>query len=389
MVDASLLVNYIFLDSQERRRFAQVGHEYLIEQLQFTGEESAANLSHKYKLNFNHPTKELIFATKNGDFTSGQKFLAYNPQNWTSAVNDAAKNLVLGMLDLELANDSSVTHSVPVLSDTDRTSNSDWTQVTGVTGATSIHKEDSNGIVWDVSGLTSATGVLENTGSDGSTDVADLFYRHDALKTKSFNLSSRVSKISFAVGSGDADDLVDGIQAREVTNLAVTHTLTLRDVSRALSRWDSDNRNSWVKATKDVKVYQHHNYGLLLDGSKNPVQEALLQLNGHDRFDKLSGRYFGYVQPERHHSRTPADGINVYSFALKPEQHQPSGSANLSRIDQTQLNVWFHDAASTGNTELDGFTWDFLNDNTKVNVYGFSYNVLRVMSGMAGVAYSN
>ena len=65
MKDVQLLVDYIYLDSEERRRFAQVGHEYLIEQLQFTGEESVDCSNKKFKLDFNHPTKELIWAMKN------------------------------------------------------------------------------------------------------------------------------------------------------------------------------------------------------------------------------------------------------------------------------------------------------------------------------------
>lgn len=376
LVDASLLVDYIFLDSQERRRFAQVGHEYLIEQLQFTGEEPVQNGSHKYKLNFNHPTKELVFATKNGDYTSGKRFLAYNPQDWSQAVDEAARNLVLGMLDLDKDKD------VPVLADLDKSGNANWTELEGAADETSIEAKAGD-IVFIVSGLDA--GVIETTGGGGG-NTPRLYVRLDALKSKNFNLTDRLDKVSFEVAATNA---VLGTEDGEVTTLAVSHRLTLRDVSRALDRWDEDNRNEWVKANKDVKVYQHENYGLLLDGSKNPVDEALLQLNGHDRFTKLTGKYFGYVQTERHHSRTPADGINVYSFALKPEQHQPSGTANLSRIDQTQLNVWYKDASSTGNSSLDGFTWDFLDDQTKLMVYGFSYNVLRVMSGMAGVAYSN
>jgi hypothetical protein len=359
MVTASLLVNYIFLDSQERRRFAQVGHEYLIEQLQFTGEESAQSTSHKYKLNFNHPTKELVFAAKNGDFITGQKFLAYNPQNWTTALNEAAENLVLGMLNL---NSSA---AVPLLIQSS-VSVSGYTSLTASEGAI---ETTSNGITFNITGLTSS-GIVA--------------VRFDALKEKTFNLSERIERVSFAVSDG-----TDGYTEGQVINLSVTHRLTMRDLSRALARWEEDNRNAWVKANRDVRVYQHTNYGVCLDGSKNPVSEALLQLNGHDRFDKQSGKYFGYVQPERHHSRTPADGINVYSFALKPEQHQPSGSANLSRIDQTQLNVWFADSSSTGNSTLDGFTWDFLVDNTQVLIFAHSYNVLRIMSGMGGLAYSN
>ena len=64
LVAASLYVDYIFLDTDERRKMAQNPHEYLIEQLQFTGDESVGSSSNKIKLNFNHPCKELIWVVQ-------------------------------------------------------------------------------------------------------------------------------------------------------------------------------------------------------------------------------------------------------------------------------------------------------------------------------------
>jgi hypothetical protein len=110
---------------------------------------------------------------------------------------------------------------------------------------------------------------------------------------------------------------------------------------------------------------------------KNPVEVAKLQLNGQDRFTEREGRYFSRVQPYQHHSRTPTQGINVYSFALKPEEHQPSGTCNFSRIDKATLQL-----TVSVNTVRSGRT-------AQVRVYAVNYNVLRVMSGMGGLAYSN
>jgi hypothetical protein len=193
---ASLWVDYIFLDTDERRRFAQLSHEYLIEQLQFTGEEAvAANV--KSKLNFNHPCKELIWFVSN-------------------------KNKI-----------------------------EDWMNYT--------------------------------------TDNADM---------------------------------------------------------------------------KESAIV-----------SKNKTKNAKLVLNGNDRFAERHGSYFNMVQPFQHHENVPSNaGINVYSFALKPEEHQPSGTLNMSRIDTAVLNL-------TTNTV------DTAND--ALNVYAVNYNVLRIMSGMGGIAYSN
>jgi hypothetical protein len=109
-----------------------------------------------------------------------------------------------------------------------------------------------------------------------------------------------------------------------------------------------------------------------------------LVLNGHDRFAERPREYFTQTQVWQHHTGTPvvsATGtvtgtgkastteVAVYSFALKPEEHQPSGTCNFSRIDNAQLKI-------AGNS-------------AEVNVYAVNYNVLRVMSGMGGLAYSN
>ena len=107
-----------------------------------------------------------------------------------------------------------------------------------------------------------------------------------------------------------------------------------------------------------------------------------LKLNGHDRFEARPLDYFTKVQVYEQHTGTPVDittntaagvgkatnnAIAVYSFALKPEEHQPSGTCNFSRIDNAQL----------------------ITPNQDLNVYAVNYNVLRIMSGMGGLAYSN
>ena len=103
LVAASLYVDYVFLDTDERRRFAQNPHEYLISQLQFTGDESVGSSSNKIKLNFNHPVKELIWVVQpdqNVDYCSALlcdallfKVLGAQPFNYTDAI-DALPNAI-------------------------------------------------------------------------------------------------------------------------------------------------------------------------------------------------------------------------------------------------------------------------------------------------------
>ena len=104
-----------------------------------------------------------------------------------------------------------------------------------------------------------------------------------------------------------------------------------------------------------------------------PLSTFKLQLNGHDRFSTRSAGYFNLVQPYQHFTNGPATGIYVYSFALNPEQHQPSGSVNMSRIDNATMSLTLTTGVAAG----------------KFYVYAFNYNVLRVMAGMGGLAYSN
>jgi hypothetical protein len=243
---ASLFVDYIFLDTEERRRFAQVSHEYLIEQLQFTGDESTSTSSNKVKLNFNHPVKELVWIVQPDDHTTdaapyGKQWFNYTDAYDVSYSPEFAYNM--SSLDLATPNEKSA-------------------------GLPGIAAGGANGVFVPVS----------------------------------------------------------------------------------------------------------------FEGGSNPVKMAKLQLNGHDRFSERDGRYFNLVQPYQHHENVPSRGINVYSFALKPEEHQPSGSANMSRIDNATLNLTLTRAAthvSTGSGTS--------NRTCKLRVYAVSYNVLRIMSGMGGL----
>jgi hypothetical protein len=121
----------------------------------------------------------------------------------------------------------------------------------------------------------------------------------------------------------------------------------------------------------------------------NAVYEQWLQINGQDRMDRRYGNYFHSVQMYQHHSggglgqgTNPVYqyGMYMYSFALRPEEHQPSGTCNFSRIDTATIVMNL-----SGDIDIDpdqDKTYD-------VRVYAVNYNILRIMSGMAGLAYSN
>ena len=110
------------------------------------------------------------------------------------------------------------------------------------------------------------------------------------------------------------------------------------------------------------------------------METATLIINGNNRFSTRKGCYFDTVQPYEHHTNVPAPGINVYSFAINPEDHQPSGTCNFSKIDNASLDITFS-ANSVDSNKNSG--------NLHVRIYAINYNILRIMSGLGGKAYSN
>jgi len=287
LTKASLWVDYIYLDTDERRRFAQISHEYLIEQLQFTGEESVSTTSAKVKLAFNHPCKELVWVVQKDSNVSSTAMIGMGGEQWFNYTDAADKTFLSG------------TPSDPL----------------GGGMGTAAFIGGNFPYSLPFTGTYSTAGANLTAGSSSTGGI---------------NSGSGTGGVTFA-------DLLGGVNMTASTATGWTANVAL------------------------------------LDSGANPVSRAKLQLNGHDRFAEREGRYFNLVQPYQHHENVPATGINVYSFGLKPEEHQPSGTCNFSRIDNATLNLTL-----TSNTGA-----------AKVRVYATNYNVLRIMSGMGGLAYSN
>ena len=135
--------------------------------------------------------------------------------------------------------------------------------------------------------------------------------------------------------------------------------------------------NGWRKTEPDTKLnVVNGTNGQYHDNC--PISSVQLQLNGHERFSTRDGSYFHLCQPMQHHTRVPVDHwCGMYSFCLSPEEHQPSGALNFSRIDNASLKLHFK-----ANSD------DKAGSRT-VYVYAVNYNVLRILSGMGGLAFSN
>ena len=279
---ASLYVDYVYLDTEERRRFAQQSHEYLIEQLQYTGAESITSSSNKVQLNFNHPVKELFWVVQRDSFVD------CSTSTWLTSVG--------GPQPFNYSDDFST-----------------------------------DGIITALLSQAGGTVAAETTPTIGNTAY---------------------------LGQGPTQSTVTG---------GAMYGADSVDVGGS-SEFDAGVNYLLAKVILAS--------GVRCEG-KNPVEVAKLQLNGQDRFTEREGDYFSKVQPFQHHSRCPSEGINVYSFAIRPEEHQPSGTCNFSRIDKATLQL-----TVSVNTVVGSNT-------AQVRVYALNYNVLRVMSGMGGLAYSN
>ena len=349
MKQASLFVDYVYLDTEERKRFAQAQHEYLIEQVQFTGTESINSLSQKFRLNFNHPCKTLYWTTTLGRY-QGSAFLAYNPKNLDTTRLTATKRFVLavcryttgGLLDL-------------------------YSQSVSTSSFTS-------------GSLETLQGGLQPLSAGGNA-LLNIFSR---IKPIAIDDVPDIDNITILGDLLTIDEVSQPVSDVWKVYTTSAHSKTARATVTLTAHQNNVAISSDGSKTKNVIVTQADNYGLYLDRSGNPVSDVLLQLNGHDRFSQRDGNYFNYVQPYQHHANTPTDGLNMYSFALNPEEHQPSGTCNMSRIDNATLNLNFGGASDT-----DDFKNDYLANNSNINIYATNYNVLRIMSGMGGLAYSN
>ena len=273
----NLFVDYIYLDTDERRRFAQVSHEYLIEQVQ----KQAATGDGSQKLVFNHPVKELIWTSGGGDPDYGTAQLKLNGHDRFSVQNSEY---------FQLRQPFDYHTAVPG-------------QNIKATATPTVVSE-----------------VIEKNVSTVSTSTLTFSSSHG------FKIGD-VVLVSF-------NDARDTGTANHGKNSVVT---TINDTAETTITVDTTEFNG-VTVGNGLTVMV-----TLIARAQNPVC----------RTSKMTEK------------------INVYSFALKPEEHQPSGTCNFSRIDTAILEI--------GGTKL----------TTNHNIYAVNYNVLRIMSGMGGLAYSN
>lgn len=330
IIDLGLITDYIYLDLDERKRVAEISHEYLIELVQSQEELSIIENTTRISLQMKHPTKELIWFVTNGKYTSGKRFLCYSHKDdWSDEIVNCSKQLLLdSMLLLEKGKEPMV------IGNWERFLNIDDKQY-------------------------SSNGNLE------VINQSKLYYLWINIDSLVFNNYSITDKIEAKIRVNEFNNIIIDI------NVGISET----DLSIPVD----DMKDSRLHNHNDIYVNQFGNYGVYITGNKNSILYSSLEYNGQNRIEKRNGNFFGYLQPYMHHSKTPVDGINLYSFSFEPEKHQPTGTSNLSKIENDILTLWLDNDMVTSNMNLEN----------RLYIFGLSYNIFRVISGLTGLFYKD
>ncbi len=207
------------------------------------------------------------------------------------------------------------------------------------------------------------------------------------------------------------DYLMEQVIRREFLNInQKEQTITLRNLyhpvkyivivmkrSDSVNRNDHNNYTNWFDSSLDplmgttqytnwydrnspnaVPVFNEPNITRTTYESykKDIIQEAIIRINGMDRIKEKPGRYFNLVQKFQHNLESDDTGIYVYSFAINPTKHEPSGSCNMSRVDTLEFKFTFLPLPDTS------YTYE-------MNMYFVNYNIFRVMGGVASLVFQS
>ena len=181
----------------------------------------------------------------------------------------------------------------------------------------------------------------------------------------------------------------------EKTSITLKFTNPVKELFWVLQYEENISQNQWFNYINHNEIFNYL--------ASSIMKTAKLQLNGNDRFCEREAEYFTLIQPFQHHTNIPnSRGIHVYSFALKPEEHQPSGSLNFSRIDSVVMKMTIDNTGLIVNpnrTDFDNYgnlvrtiqasdIMPVVKRASRVRFYAKNYNVLRIMSGTSGLAYA-
>jgi len=376
--DAAVYVDYIYLDTDERRRFAQQTHEYLIDQLQYGLQQSITSQTVRLDLTLNHPVKELVWVYQDARMLDcsqvgtafGSVPAANNTQPFQYA--DIANRCRLQLNGQDRFDERYGDYFWKVQPYQHHSGGAfevhAYTQPvqSGAVPQAPVYVVFTGSVTY---GTTAVTNVqITGTGSAPYATLAALQAAGATLNIVNATFALAPSA-SIAVGT------------QEVVPAGTTFTLT----STSSSASAAGTLGAVASATGTATFYAFYDPYNAQVGSAIGGQAGFQQVNPDGSTtasvggSTVSVSGVGYTQ-----SINP---INMYSFSLAPEEHQPSGSCNFSRVDTTTLvfdSITGVDGKALAPGSFPSKNYPFL-----FRMYAVNYNIFRVMSGMGGLAYSN
>jgi len=361
IVNPSLLVDYIFLDTNERSFFAQSNHQYLIDALQYQTKKLSIDSRNttSFKLNLSHPIKCLFWSINSSYYKNIEnKYFYLSNGN----IEIATKRFILAFftnIDLNISKGNIFTHIYT----------------------------NNNTLLFTIDMIKDKYKNILNSNNKNILEIVNSAYYNNNISiskdsTKRFNNTIPINDI-----------IVPELLPIEIASFNNTyfdnnHTNFIFNDNNNIVR--NNNHASIIQSNTygnigsiyyDVLLHDFNNYGLYLDGSGHIIDKLTLTINNHKRLDNLEAIYFNHLQPYKYFNSSPKNGIYIYSFALKPLEFQPSGSCNFSKIDNINLSLTF-------NNKIDNnlIPYDFIN-TSMINIFGLYYNIIKIKGGFGNIGF--
>jgi hypothetical protein len=299
----SLIINYIYLDTDERKKFAQLSHEYLIDQSQVINYKNVNISKINLEIPFYNPIKQLFWITRDYNNINRLKYFDYSMSYYVDIFQFKSVNLLPGGL---------IKHRENVV----------------------------------------------------------------CIETVEYNLSKylqigdEIEIINSIYYSGKYKILLIENQYMYINYSYYVNESYLNNYTQIFNNTYIYDKTTNYSGNSQAFIYKIIN--------KNPIDTSTLELNSISLFDNRNSIYNNFVQPYQHNSRAPNYGLNTYSFALLPEEHQPNGFCNFNKLDLANLTIQFNPdyLVNNGNKTVD------------VLIYAHGYNILQYAYGKAKIVFN-